>query len=194
MKLFYVPGGCSMAVHIALIELGMPYELVLVSQEKKASDGRDFLSIHPTGFTPAVEFDQGNTLGEAQAILLCLAEQSGKLLPPSGWARWKTLEALSFLVTEIHGSFRPFWKKADEPEKDRARTRLHKHFDLLAGQLEQRRFAAGDELTIVDPYLFVMLFWATIHKVEVPPPLQAYFAQMKARPSFAEAFAREGLG
>ena len=65
MNLFYNPGGCSLASHIAIVETGMPCQLVTVNREKRTSDGRDFMRINPKGFIPALELDDGTVLAES---------------------------------------------------------------------------------------------------------------------------------
>ena len=87
MKLFYVPGGCSLADHIALVEAGLSFTLVRVDREKRTDDGRDFGSINRKGYTPALELDDGTVLTENLALLVWIAEQRGTLLPTSGLER-----------------------------------------------------------------------------------------------------------
>lgn len=193
MNLFYHPGACSLAVHIALIEAGMSYQLVSITRDKRTSDGRDFLKINPKGFIPALERDDGTVLAEALAILVYIAHQAGTLLPEDGSVRWEALEATSFMTTEIHGNFKPFWKNATQAEKDKARELLDKHFTTVAEQLGDRPFLLGERMTIADPYLFVMLRWAVTHGIEVPPQFDAYFARMKQVPCVARALAEEGI-
>jgi glutathione S-transferase len=193
MILFYHPGACSLAVHIALIETGMPYKLVSITKDKRTSDGRDFLKINPKGFVPTLELDDESVLGEALAILAYVGHRTGTLLPEDGRVRWQALEATSFMTTEVHGNFKPFWKNAPEPEKENARQALVKHFDILAGQLGNQAFLTGDRMTIADPYLFVMLMWASIHGIKVSERFDAFFTRMNALPSVAQALAEEGL-
>lgn len=193
MNLFYNPGGCSLASHIAIIETGTPCQLVTVNREKRTGDGRDFMKINPKGFIPALELDDGTVLAESLAILAYIAHQAGALLPEDGLVRWKALEATSFMTTEIHGSFKPFWKSALQAEKDKAQDMLVKHFAILAEELGDRPFLMGDQMTIADPYLFVMLMWAAKHGIELPRRLETYFARMKEVPSVAQALVEEGL-
>nr|WP_024511695.1 glutathione S-transferase N-terminal domain-containing protein [Bradyrhizobium sp. ARR65] len=107
MILYYAPGGCSLADHIALIETGLPYKLVRVDPNKPTEDGRDFTTISPKGYLPALELDDGTILTENLAILAYIAYQAGALLPEDGIDRWRALEATSFMTTEFHGNFRP---------------------------------------------------------------------------------------
>src|SRR5262245_9713300 len=193
MILYYHPGGCSLADHIVLIETGLPYKLVKVERGKRTEDGRDFMTINPKGFIPALELDDGSVLNENLAILVYIAHQAGSLLP-GGLGRWRALEATSFMTTELHGNFRPFFHAdATQAERDKARKLLVKHFATIAGQLGDRPFLVGDRMTIADPYLVVMLMWAGKNEIEVPERLTGYLAQTKKMRSVARALADEGL-
>lgn len=194
MILYQVAGSCSLADHIALIEAGLSYELVSIDRNKRTSDGRDFLSINPKGYVPALELDDGTVLTENLAILVYIAHAREVLLPAEGTARWRALEATSFMTTELHGNFKPFfYPDATQVEKDRARQRLVKHFATLGAQLGERPFLTGERMTIADPYLFVMLMWAAKNEIEVPENLAAYFTRMKQRPAVSRALSEEGL-
>ncbi|KGD87530.1 glutathione binding-like protein [Rhizobium sp. YS-1r] len=193
MKLFYYPAACSLADHIALIETGLPYGLSGIGREKKTEDGRDFLSINPKGYIPALELEDGTILTENQIILNYIAERSGKLLPEGGIARWRTLEALAFMSSEIHTNYAPFFRDFPEPEKVRAREKLKKAFAILADQMGQKQFLIADEMTIADCYLFWVLMVAPKSGVELPENLQACFDRMRVRSSVIQAFAEEGL-
>ncbi|MGF6976036.1 glutathione S-transferase [Paraburkholderia sp. JPY465] len=193
MILYYAPGACSLADHIALIEAGLPHDLVAVDRNKRTADGRDFLAINPKGYTPALEFDDGTLLTENLAILVYIAQQSGKLLPADGLVRWRALESLTFLTTEIHPHFKPFFYDAPQPEKAKARQMLDRRFATVAEQLGDKPFLVDDRMTIADPYLFVMLSWATMFGIGVPERLGDYLARMKAEPSVVKALTAEGL-
>jgi glutathione S-transferase len=194
MILYHVAGACSLADHIALIEAGMSYELVSIGRDKRTDDGRDFMAINPKGYVPALELDDGTVLTENLAILAYIAHRNGALLPEDGLPRWRALEATSFMTTELHGNFKPFfYPDATQAQKDKARQLLVKHFATIAEQLGDRPFLVGDRMTIADPYLFVMLMWAARNGIEVSSQLEAYFARMKQMPSVARALAEEGL-
>ncbi len=193
MIFYYAPGACSLADHIALIEARLSYKLVGINREKRTEDGRDYLTVNPRGYVPALELDDGTVLTENLAILAYIAHRSETLLPEEGITHWRALEAVSFMATEIHGNMRPFFKNLPTPEQDRARDMLTKHFASLARQLGDNTFLLGDRMTIADPYLFWALRWAPIHGVELPERLQAYFARMKEMPSVAQALREEGL-
>lgn len=194
MILYYAPGACSLADHIALIEVGLPYKLVKVDRDKRTDDGRDFRMINPKGYVPALELDDGTVLTENLAILAYIAQQAGTLLPEDGLARWRALEATSYMTTEFHGKFKPFfYPETTQAEKDKAGQMLVKHFATIAEQLGDKPFLVGDRMTIADPYLFVMLMWAAMMEIKVSERLSGYLARMKKVPSVATALAEEGL-
>ncbi|MCX5494647.1 glutathione S-transferase C-terminal domain-containing protein [Kaistia dalseonensis] len=192
MKLIYFPAACSLADHIALIETKLAYDLVSIDHGKKTADGRDFLAINPKGYIPALELDDGTILTENQVILAYIAEASGRLLP-EGIGRWRVLEALAFMSSEIHPAYLPFFKDFPEVEKARARQKLAKSFAILEDQLGDQPFLFGDQLTIADCYLFWVLMVAPRSGVTLPERLNRYFARLKLRPSVVRAFAEEGL-
>lgn len=194
MILYYALGGCSQASHIALVEVGMPYQLVKVGRDKQTDDGRDFRTINPKGYTPALELDDGTILTESVAILAYIADQSGKLLAKDGLDRWRALEATAFMTTELHGNFRPFfYPDATAAEKDKAGKMLALRFATLDEQLGDKEFLVGEQMTIADTYLFVMLAWAAMMGIAVSERLNAYSLRMKSLPSITKALAEEGF-
>lgn len=83
MKLYYAPGACSLASHIALHETGLPFEIdKLNAATKTAASGEDFMQINPKGYVPAIRLDDGSILTEGGAILQYIADQQ----PASGLA------------------------------------------------------------------------------------------------------------
>ncbi len=194
MKLYGANGGCSQASHIALIESGLPYTFVSVARDKKTSDGRDFNSINPKGYTPALELEDGTILTESLAILMYIAEHSGKLLAKEGQARWRTLESTEFMTTELHANFRPlFFADSGEDERNKAKEMLARRFATLESQLGENQYLIGKNLTIADAYLFVMLSWARMMDIAVPQRFGTYAANLRNVPSVAAALSAEGL-
>lgn len=194
MNLFYYPAACSLADHIALIETGLAYKLLSINHERKTEDGRDFLSINPKGYIPTLELEDGVFLTENPVILNYIAEKSGKLLPKEGMIRWRALESLAFMASEIHASYQPFFRDFPEPEKVRAREKLVKAFAILADQMGDKKFLVSDEMTIADCYLFWILMVAPKSGVDLPENLRRAFDRMRALPSVIQALAEEGLG
>ncbi|MEN3163764.1 glutathione binding-like protein [Tistrella mobilis] len=193
MILFYYPGACSIANHIALIEVGMPHKLISINHEKKTEDGRDFLAINPKGYIPALETDEGAVLTENAVILHYIAEKSGRLLPQGGISKWRALEALAFMNSEIHGSYAPFFRNFPETEKARAREKLAKAFSILSDQMGSKTFLISDELTIADCYLFWVLMVSGRSGVDLPENLKSGYERLRGLPSVSRALSEEGL-
>ena len=152
MKLYYSPGACSLAPHIVLQELGLPYTAVKVDTKAKTFEGGgDYSKINSKGYVPAIELDDGQVLTEAAVILQYLADRK----PESGFApaagtmeRYRFQEWLNFIATEIHKGFGPLWKPdSTEDEKERTRARLAARLDWLATQIQGRNFVAGQQFT-----------------------------------------------
>ena len=194
MKLFYSPGACSLASHIVLEETtpGATYEKVDL-KTKVTETGANFKEINPKGYVPALQLDDGQVLTENMAVLQYLAETTGQLLPKDPMRRWRALEATAFVSTELHKSFKPLFDPSSPAEaKQKAKDQLKQRFALQASWLDGE-FVMGEELTIVDAYLFVMLRWAKKFEVELPGTLTAYFEHLGQRPSVKRALAAEGV-
>ncbi len=193
MNLYYAPGACSLADHIALNEAGVPYSLIGIDRAKRTEDGRDYLTVNPRGYVPALELDDGTVLTENLAILAYIAQRSDNLFTEGGMTPWRALEAISFMSSAIHGNLVPFFKNLPTGEKERARTALVKHFASLDDQLGDRPFLLGEHMTIADPYLFWCLRSAPVSGIELPARLRAFFVRMSKMPSVQKALAEEGL-
>ncbi|MET0366384.1 MAG: glutathione binding-like protein [Sphingobium sp.] len=197
MNLYYSPGACSLADHIALLESGLSFEAVKVDlKEKKTEDGRDYTAINPKGYVPALELDDGAILTENIAILSYIADTSGKLMPAEGLARCRVLEAMAFISTEIHKSHKPFFSPdARDADKAAAKDMLLKRYAILEKQLGDGPYLFGESVTAADCYLAVMLFWGkTKVGLDLPPALSAYYDRMTERPAVRQAMTDEGLG
>src|SRR3954463_2562477 len=109
MKLYYSPGACSLADHIALIAARIDHEIEKVDLKiKTTATGKDYRQINPKGYVPALELDDGQILTENIAVLLYIADSSGKLLP-QGFAKWRVIETTAFISTELHKNFKPLF-------------------------------------------------------------------------------------
>ena len=199
MKLYYTPGACSLSPHIALLEAGLPYELVKVDlRAKKLENGDDFLNVNPKGQVPAVQFDSGELVTEGPVIVQMIADKAGRNLAPARDSdeRYKMLEWLNFVTSELHKNLGPMFSPvlADDAKaffKDRVMGKL-KYID---SQLAGRDYLMGKQFTVADGYLFTMLTWGDRMKFDLSamPHLTAYKARVAARPQVQEALKREGL-
>jgi glutathione S-transferase len=194
MKLYYSPGACSLADHIALHEAGLDFEWVKVDlKARRTEDGRDYAEINPKGYVPALQFDDGEVLTENIAILSMVADKAPKLAPQGRDGHSRLLEMLAFISTEIHKGFKPFFKAdASAADKAAAGELLGKRFGYVAKRMKGD-YLFGADLSVADCYLFVMCLWAQKNGVALPDPLPAFAARMKARPAVKLALHHEGL-
>ena len=165
MKLYYAPGACSQAPHILLHEIGLSHDSAKVDlKSKMVEDGRSYLQVNPKGVVPALELDNGELLTENAVVLQYLADRSGSpdLLPSVGdFRRYRVLERLNFIASELHKGFYVFFKPdAGEETKSFYREIVSQKLDFVNGRLGSGPFLTGNELSLADPYLFVMTGWA----------------------------------
>jgi len=200
MKLYYAPGACSLSPHIALLEAGLPYDLVKVDlRAKKLENGDDYLKINPKGQVPALALDSGELITEGPVIVQMIADKvPAKNLAPArdSAERYKLQEWLTYINGELHKNIGPLFNPAlsDEAKaifKDRAMGK----FKYLDGQLAGRDYLMGKQFTVADAYLFTMLSWAERMNFDLSalPNLLAYKARVAARPKVQEALTKEGL-
>jgi glutathione S-transferase len=200
MKLYYSPGACSLSPHIALREAGLPFDLVMASTKThKLADGTDYYTINPKGYVPLLELDDGQRLSEGPAIVQYIADKApaSGLAPAAGtMARYRLMEWLNFISSELHKSYSPQFNPA-MPEEGKAvyRERLQGRYKYVNEQLEGKQFLMGDKFTAPDAYLFTVTTWAPRVDVDLSglANLQAYMARVGARPSVQAALKAEGL-
>lgn len=195
MKLYYAPGACSLADHIALIEAGLPYTLDKVDlKEKRTQEDEDYTTINPKGYVPALALQDAAVLTENIAILSYIAEKSTKVAAPPEH-RWLLLETIAFISTEVHKGFKPFFMPdSTDDAKTAAAQNLSKRLAYLERQLDGRDFIVGATFTVADCYLFVMLMWAQKKaKLDLPDALARYFDNLSQRPAIRQALTEEGL-
>jgi glutathione S-transferase len=198
MKLYYAPGACSQAPHIALIETGLPFETAKVDLATKRLDtGEDYTAIAPKGAVPAIEMDDGGLLTENAVVLQYIADHApeARLIPPVGTlARYRVLEWLNYLATELHKGFAPLFHPTGEP-RAHAVAALEAKFDYVNGELGAGPYLGGNDVSIADFYLFVILGWARIFHLDLArwPALGALRARLLERPSVRAALHAEGF-
>lgn len=164
MKLFYVPGACSLSPHLVLRELDLPFKLDRIDLKagKKCQDGRMYLTLNPKGYVPALELDDGQILTEGAIIVQYLADlkPEAKLAPPQGtFARVRLMEWMHFIATELHKNFSPLYnpKASDEFKAAWREAKVLPRLDFLAKSLEGKPFLMGDGFTVADAYAFYCL-------------------------------------
>ena len=199
MKLYYSPGACSQAPHILLHEIGLSHDAERVDlKAKKTENGGDFLAINPKGAVPALELDSGDVLTENAVILQYLGDRSsvGEVLPPLGnFRRYRVLELVNFITTELHKRFGFLFSPDPTDEMKQLVIRdLGKKLDYIDAELGEGPFLMGDELTLPDPYLFVITGWADkFIGLDRWPNLRAFRERMLERPSVRHVMRFEGL-
>ena len=199
MKLYYSPGACSQAPHILLHEIGLSHDAERVDLRQKVTEtGRNYLEVNPKGSVPALELDNGEVLTENAVVLQYLGDRSGAtdVLPPIGqFRRYRVLELVNYITTELHKSFAPlFSPDAGDEAKAFMKKNVEKKLDYLEGQIGNGPYLMGDELSLPDPYLFVMTSWADkMIGLDRWPNLKAFRERMMQRPSVRHVLRFEGL-
>jgi glutathione S-transferase len=200
MKLYYSPGACSLAPHIVLHEAGLAFTPVLASTKThKLADGTDYYTINPKGYVPLLELDDGQRLSEGPVITQYIADQvpDKKLAPPAGtMERYRLMEWLNFLTSEVHKGFSPLFNPA-QPEEAKAlfRQKIGERLKWVDSQLEGRDYLMGEQFTVADAYLYVLAGWSGAVGVEIGAlkHLGAFMQRMNARPAVQAARKAEGL-
>ncbi len=203
MKLYYLPGACSLADHIVLEWIGKPYETHRMSREALKSD--EYLKLNPAGAVPALEHD-GWVLTQNAAILNYLADafpESGLGGDGTPKSRAEINRWLGFVNADVHPAFKPLFGATaylEDPviigkTQDAARANLRKLFERADRQLQGREWLAGSR-SIVDPYLYVVLRWARSMDVDLGglDHLAAFTARMNADPAVQKVLGAEELG
>lgn len=200
MKLYFSPGACSLASHIALLEAGLDFTLEQVDlRSKRTAGGLDFLAINAKGYVPALQMNDGDILTEGPAILQFIADlvPDRQLAPANGTlARYRLMEWLNFISTELHKSFSPLFRPTStEDMKEAARTSLRNRLTWLATRLDGGDFLTGSQFTVADAYLFTVLGWTGHVQFDLSPwpALAAFVQRVAARPAVQQALRNEGL-
>ena len=198
MKLYYAPHACSLAPHIVLRELDLPFELIRVDNTtKRTVNGDDFLAINPKGYVAALQLDNGQVLTEGPAILQLLADlrPEANLAPVGGtFERVRLQEWLNFVSTEIHGGLGwLFSSQFPDEVKALIKEKLFKRFVVLSQTLERQDYLMADGFSIADAYLFTVLRWTSLFGIDLNqwPALVRFQARIDQRPAVKAALAAE---
>ncbi|MEO6079470.1 MAG: glutathione transferase GstA [Steroidobacteraceae bacterium] len=200
MKLYYLTGACSLASYISLIEAGQTFEAYAVDRAtKKAADGKDFVAFNPKGYVPALILDNGEMLTENVAVLSYIAnlDKSRKLAPePGTLGFYRVLEWLAYINSEIHKNIGPLFRPTTtEDAKAAARELVVKRCDLVEKSLGSKPYLTGENFTVADAYLYVVLSWRARVDINIEhlSNLTAFYERCRARPSVQRARKEEGL-
>lgn len=200
MKLYYMPGACSLAPHIVANEAGIDLELVRVDgKTKKTETDQDFLATNPNGYVPTLVLDDGQTLTEAQIVVQYLADRKPEsgLLPPAGeMARYRVKQWLAFISSELHKSFSVFFKP-DTPEETKTINREHlgRRLAHVDQKLAGKTYLTGETFTAADAYLWTILGWVKFANIDLAsyPNIRKFVGTVAARPAVVRSLQAEGL-
>ena len=200
MKLYYAPGACSLAVHIALREVGATFELVKVDLATHTTeDGANFFDMAPRGYVPLLELADASRHSEGAALLQYVADLDATqalIGPPGSPRRLAVVQWLTFISTELHKGFSPWlWhKETAESTRQAVRARLATRFAELEAVLARSEFLAAD-YSVADAYGFTILNWANLLGLPLTayPQVQAWMARVAERAAVQAALRAEGL-
>lgn len=200
MKFYYSKSACSLAVRIILNELNCAFQEEEVDlRAKKTRSDENYLTINPKGAVPAIRLDNGDLLTENQVILQYLADTTpgSKLLAPIGdMKRYHTLEWLNYISTELHKPVGLFFNpNLSEEAKSFFMPMILARFKYINEHLAQDSYLMGEDFTLPDAYLFVILRWAHYFKMDLTAyrHLDQFMKDVAARPSVMLSLQQEKL-
>jgi glutathione S-transferase len=200
MKIYYLPGACSMATKISLTEAGQMFEAIAVDRAtRKTADGKDFNTINPKGYVPALVLDDGTVLTENVAVLAYVGslDSTHTLAPqPGSFGYYRLLEWLGYINSEVHKNFSPLLRPGTSEEaKSAARALVMKRLGYIEERLGTQPYLTGDAFTVADAYLYVTLSWSPRTGVDISmlPRLADYYERCRMRPSVQQIRKAEGL-
>jgi glutathione S-transferase len=189
-----------MAVHICLREADYEFEIDKVDfLTNRTAGGEDYKAVNANGYVPALRLDDGQVLTEDAVILQYLADQrpAAALAPPAGgMERYRLMEWLNFIATEVHKTLGALFNPKITPEwKDNQIELFSRRADWIARELAEREYLTGAEFSIADAYLFTVLGWCKLFEIDLGPwpVLQEYMARVATRPAVQAAMQAEGL-
>lgn len=201
LKLYYSPGACAMASHIALEEAGADYELVTIDIKAGEQKTPEYLAVNPAGVTPALVTDEG-VLTENLVIMGYVAQThpEAKLADNDSSFNFGKMQSFNgFLGSSLHPAIGralfskpPLEGEAKQAAVDAALTK----YDLVEQHLLKEPWAMGDSYTVADGYLSVFTRWARqagLLDQSRFPKLNAHLDRVQARPAVKRVLEAEGL-
>ena len=195
MKLYYAPGACSLASRISLHEAGIAAEFERVDLKTKITErGHDFNALNPKGYVPMLVLDDWSAVTENTAVLEFIADCEPQLAPGGPLGRTRLIEILSYLSTELHPAFKPYWEEAGEDEQARAGEIVARLLNLVAEHVREL-YLFGPRFTVADAYLFTIVGWSNFAKVDLSnfPYLRDFMARVEARPAVQQTMRAERI-
>lgn len=204
--LYYSPGSCALAPHVALEEIGDPFSLVLVNTDQGEGRTAEFRSINPKGRVPVLD-DNGSFITETPAILLHLATSSlqAGLMSASGEALIRSIEWFNWLSGSVHSVgvrmiWRPYDFTIDQSNTDsviaKGRQILSSEFDMIEAKLAGTDWAVAGQYSVVDMFLLVIYRWGNRMKIDMPAEYVAWTRHTHRcieRPAVVRALTQEGI-
>lgn len=187
LTLYYSPGACSLAVHIALREQNTEFTLKKVNLLTHVTeDGINLEAINPKNYVPVLVLQNGKILTEIVAILSSLEDN------------YNNLEILCFISSELHKSFGPFFNKnTPEEYKVIAREKLSIRLKYIENILTNNKYITGDTFCVADAYLFAILRWLKLVdtglSIETWPHINSYYNMLLQRPTIKSALEAEHI-
>jgi glutathione S-transferase len=200
-KLYYSPGSCSMAVHIALLECNQKVDLERVDTMAGQQRTPEYLKINPRGQVPVL-IEGDHVIREGAAILIHVLEKhQNPLLPRGGKERTAALEWLMFCNATLHPAYaRCFFLKrnaTDGAEKEKlmdvAAAMINKLWEEVEHQLGRHTYLCGDQITMADILLTVIANWSpnVPRPINFGPHTKKLFKAVIVRPAYKKAMETE---
>lgn len=201
LLLYYAPGTCALATHVALEEAGAAYQtrpLNLATGEHKQAE---YLSINPAGEVPALAIGE-TILTQSVAILNWIADEfpAAKLVPNSPLERAQVVSLLAWLASFVHPNFKPQWASlfGDPAAKDpqrlaQLREQSEAHLARIDSLLAGKPWVFG-EFSVADAYLLPFYRWAAdVFRYDMSkfPNYSAHYRALLERPAVQRVLARE---
>ena len=200
MKLYLAPGACSLSPHIILREAGLDFAIERVDlRTKTTAGGADYTRINPKGYVPALALKDGSVLTEVSAVVQFVADlvPEKQLVPLAGsMERYRTMEWLNFISSELHKNFGPLFNRAaSEEARSTAMANLGRRLGYLEQAMDGRTYLVGEKFGVADAYLFTVLNFSGFTGFDLSPwpRLLEYHASIAQRPAVKEAMRAEGI-
>lgn len=197
ITLYYSKGSSSLADRIIINELGIDATYVAVDlSTKKTEDGEDYFKINKLGYVPSLKLHDGTILTENIAIIHYLAEKygDGKMIG-GGFDRYRVMERMSFIASELHKAFGVLFKQKDKKERMKQMDNLKPKLDYVNSILGESKYIAGNYFSIADAYAFVVLNFANFVNVDLSSyaNIMSYMKEIGSRDAVIKSLYQEGL-
>lgn len=204
-KIFYSPGACSLASHIALADAGADYEAVRINFQTGEQRAPEYLKINPKGRVPALVTPKG-ILTENPAILVYIAQTfpQAKLAPlddPWAFAQAQAFNSYLCSTVHVHHAHRTRGTRWADDEasiegmKKKVAQNMTAAFGLIEGEMLKGPWVLGPAYSMCDPYLFTLAGWLEGDGVDIKrfPRVNDHYQRMLQRPAVKRAMKEQGL-